>query len=95
MPADGAPRPVAFEPGGSALRLLTCRTSERPDHPFLWVEERGPWTLGGLTAAAASERLAAKLVPSSGICATPAISAGGATPTISSSVGAKSQACAN
>jgi long-chain acyl-CoA synthetase len=58
MPADttaapGADRPVAFEPGGSALRLLTCRAAERPDHPFLWVEEDGPWTLGGLACAAA------------------------------------------
>lgn len=57
MPAD---RLVAFEPGGSALRLLTCRADERPGHPFLWVEERGPWTLGSLTAAAA--RVAASLV---------------------------------
>ena len=48
MPADGA----ALEPGGSALRLLTCRASERPDHPFLWVEDQGPWTLGALAAAA-------------------------------------------
>jgi long-chain acyl-CoA synthetase len=44
---------VAFEPGGSALRLLTCRAEERPDHPFLWVEDRGPWTLGALTGSAA------------------------------------------
>lgn len=51
MPAD---RPVAFEPGGSALRLLTCRAEERPSHPFLWVEERGPWTLGAFTGSAAT-----------------------------------------
>jgi long-chain acyl-CoA synthetase len=57
MPAD---RPVAFEPGGSALRLLTCRAEELPSHPFLWVEERGPWTLGSLAASAA--RVAASLV---------------------------------
>jgi epoxide hydrolase-like predicted phosphatase len=65
MPADphAAPateRPVAFEAGGSALRLLTCRAEERPSHPFLWVEERGPWTLGSLAASAA--RVAASLV---------------------------------
>jgi long-chain acyl-CoA synthetase len=58
MPADSpavpaADRPVAFESGGSALRLLTCRAEERPGHPFLWVEDRGPWTLGALTASAA------------------------------------------
>ena len=57
MPAD---RPVAFEPGGSALRLLTCRAEERPQHPFLWVEGRGPWTLGSLAASAA--RVGASLV---------------------------------
>ncbi|HEV7861988.1 MAG TPA: HAD-IA family hydrolase [Acidimicrobiia bacterium] len=70
MPADHRDRPegdaVAFEPGGSALRLLACRVAERPDHPFLWVQERGPWTLGGLasaTAALAVELTAAGLQP--------------------------------
>ncbi|HET9772483.1 MAG TPA: class I adenylate-forming enzyme family protein, partial [Acidimicrobiia bacterium] len=53
MPAETSARPVAFEPGGSALRLLTCRAEERPDHPFLWVQDEGPWTLGALTDAAA------------------------------------------
>jgi len=54
MPAEPQPpRPAAFEPGGSAVRLLTCRAAERPDHPFLWVEERGPWRLGDLVADAA------------------------------------------
>jgi long-chain acyl-CoA synthetase len=54
MPAEGQPpRPAAFEPGGSAVRLLTCRAAEQPDHPFLWVEERGPWRLGALAADAA------------------------------------------
>ena len=61
MPAEVPPdRPVAFEPGGSALRLLTCRAEERPTHQFLWLEERGPWTLGSLTASAS--RVAASLV---------------------------------
>ncbi|MDQ1567547.1 MAG: long-chain acyl-CoA synthetase, partial [Actinomycetota bacterium] len=58
MPADTA-RPGAFEPGGSVLRLLASRAEERPEHPFLWVEERGPWTLGALADAAA--RLTAAL----------------------------------
>jgi long-chain acyl-CoA synthetase len=57
MPADartaGGDRGVAFEAGGSVLRLLGCRASERPDHPFLWVEERGPWTLAALAGSAA------------------------------------------
>ncbi|HEV7685343.1 MAG TPA: AMP-binding protein, partial [Acidimicrobiia bacterium] len=56
MPAEA---PVAFEPGGSVLRLLAGRAQERPEHPFLWVEERGPWTLGALADAAA--RLTAAL----------------------------------
>ena len=54
MPAEQTPRhEVAFEPGGSAERLLTCRAAERPDYPFLWVEERGPWLLGDLASDAA------------------------------------------
>ena len=55
MPAEqqSHPLPVAFEPGGSAERLLTCRAAERPDYPFLWVEERGPWRLGDLASEAA------------------------------------------
>ncbi|MEA2124471.1 MAG: hypothetical protein QOI80_1253 [Solirubrobacteraceae bacterium] len=44
---------MAFEAGGSVARLLGCRATERPDHRFLWVEERGPWTLGALAGAAA------------------------------------------
>ncbi|MDQ1491661.1 MAG: long-chain acyl-CoA synthetase, partial [Actinomycetota bacterium] len=44
---------MAFEAGGSVARLLGCRATERPDHPFLWVEERGPWTLGALAGASA------------------------------------------
>ena len=53
MPADEEASPAAFEPGGSAVRLLTCRVAERPEHPFLWVEERGPWSLGALASEAA------------------------------------------
>jgi long-chain acyl-CoA synthetase len=41
-----------LEPGGSLARLLAWRSAERPGHPFLWVEEEGPWTIGGLAAAA-------------------------------------------
>jgi len=53
MPAEAAP---AFEPRGSVIRLLGCRAAERPDHPFLWVEEDGPWTLAALAAEAGRVR---------------------------------------
>ncbi len=58
MPAEGAP---AFDARGSLARLLAARVAERPEHPFLWVEEDGPWTLAALAAQAADirERLAA------------------------------------
>ena len=39
---------------GSLASLLLARTDERPDHPFLWVEEDGPWTLADLATSAAS-----------------------------------------
>ena len=39
---------------GSLASLLLARTDERPDHPFLWVEEDGPWTLTDLATSAAS-----------------------------------------
>jgi long-chain acyl-CoA synthetase len=45
-----------FKPGGSLGRLLQWRASERPDLPFLWVEEDGPWTLARLTAASVDLR---------------------------------------
>jgi long-chain acyl-CoA synthetase len=54
MPAETEPPAVAFEPGGSAERLLSCRAAERPDYPFLWVEERGPWLLGDLGSEASA-----------------------------------------
>ena len=53
MPAESTSPTPAFELGGSAVRLLTCRAAERPDHPFLWVEDRGPWTLADLAGEAA------------------------------------------
>ena len=58
MPAEDAP---AFDTSGSLARLLAARAAERPEHPFLWVEEDGPWTLAALAAEAAQvrERLAA------------------------------------
>ena len=39
---------------GSLANLLLARTDERPDHPFLWVEDDGPWTLTDLASSAAS-----------------------------------------
>jgi long-chain acyl-CoA synthetase len=63
MPAESSTAgPAAFEPRGSIVRLLACRAAERPGHPFLWVEESGPWTLGSL--AAESGRLARELAAS-------------------------------
>ena len=41
-----------IDPHGSLAQLLTARAAERPDHPFLWVEESGPWTLAQLADAA-------------------------------------------
>jgi long-chain acyl-CoA synthetase len=43
-----------IEPSGTLLKLLAGRAAERPEHPFLWVEDAGPWTLGDLAAAAAA-----------------------------------------
>jgi long-chain acyl-CoA synthetase len=50
-----------IEPTGTLAKLLTGRVSERPEHPFLWVEDEGPWTLADMAAAAAvvAEQLAA------------------------------------
>ena len=65
MPAEGAP---AFDTSGSLARLLAARTVERPKHPFLWVEEDGPWTLAALAAEAVQvrERLTATGVTAGG-----------------------------
>ena len=65
MPAEGAP---AFDASGSLVRLLAARTAERPEHPFLWVEEEGPWTLAALAAEAVRvrERLTAAGVTAGG-----------------------------
>jgi long-chain acyl-CoA synthetase len=43
-----------IEPRGSLAQLLVGRAAERPDHPFLWVEEEGPWTLADIAGAAAA-----------------------------------------
>jgi long-chain acyl-CoA synthetase len=43
-----------IEPSGTLFNLLAGRAAERPEHPFLWVEDAGPWTLGDLAAAAAA-----------------------------------------
>jgi len=40
------------QPGGSLACLLAWRALERPEFPFLYVEGLGPWTTGGLAAAA-------------------------------------------
>jgi long-chain acyl-CoA synthetase len=50
-----------IEPSGSLAKLLTGRVAERPEHPFLWVEDEGPWTLADMAGAAAAvaEQLAA------------------------------------
>jgi long-chain acyl-CoA synthetase len=46
-------------PGDSLATLLAWRAEEGPDFRFLWVEDQGPWTFGGL--AAASRRVAGEL----------------------------------
>ena len=43
-----------IEPHGSLAQLLLARADERPDHPFLWVEDEGPWTLADMAGAAAA-----------------------------------------
>jgi acyl-CoA synthetase (AMP-forming)/AMP-acid ligase II len=37
---------------GSLASLLAWRACERPDHPFLYIEEERPWTFGELAHAA-------------------------------------------
>jgi long-chain acyl-CoA synthetase len=39
-------------PEGSLAHLLQWRLDERPDLPFLWVEDDGPWTFADLGAVA-------------------------------------------
>ena len=46
--------PEVIEPTGSLGRLLEWRAREKPEHPFLWVEDQGPWTFGALASAARS-----------------------------------------
>ena len=48
-----------FRTGGSLARLFAWRLAERPDFPFCWVEEDGPYSLAALAAAA--DGLAARL----------------------------------
>lgn len=43
-----------IEPSGNLAKLLTGRVAERPEHPFLWVEDKGPWTLADMASAAAA-----------------------------------------
>jgi long-chain acyl-CoA synthetase len=41
-------------PGGSLVKLLAWRVAERPDFPFLYVEDTGPWTFGQIAVGAKS-----------------------------------------
>jgi long-chain acyl-CoA synthetase len=41
-----------MEPTGSLAQLLAWRVAERPDHPCVWVEDEGPWSVGQLAATA-------------------------------------------
>jgi long-chain acyl-CoA synthetase len=50
---------AGFQPGGSLARLFAWRVAERPDFPFCWVEEDGPYPLSALAGAA--DGLAARL----------------------------------
>jgi long-chain acyl-CoA synthetase len=43
-----------IDTSGTLVKLLVGRAAERPEHPFLWVEDAGLWTLGDLAAAAAA-----------------------------------------
>ncbi|HEX4862618.1 MAG TPA: fatty acid--CoA ligase family protein [Acidimicrobiales bacterium] len=43
-----------YHASGSLANLLVWRAIERPEFPFLYVEQLGPWTAGGLAAAAAA-----------------------------------------
>jgi acyl-CoA synthetase (AMP-forming)/AMP-acid ligase II len=43
---------VSMEPTGSLAQLLAWRVAERPGYPCLWVEDKGPWSVGQLAAAA-------------------------------------------
>jgi long-chain acyl-CoA synthetase len=43
---------AALEPAGSLARLLAWRNDERPTHPFVHVEDEGPWSIGDIAAAA-------------------------------------------
>lgn len=45
-------RPERNEVGGSLATLLAWRVAERPDHPMLYVEDAGPWTVGQVAMAA-------------------------------------------
>ena len=42
-----------YHASGSLANLLAWRAIERPEFPFLYVEQLGPWTAAGLAAAAA------------------------------------------
>jgi long-chain acyl-CoA synthetase len=42
----------ALEPSGSLVRLLAWRGDERPAHPFVHVEDEGPWSVGDVASAA-------------------------------------------
>jgi long-chain acyl-CoA synthetase len=37
---------------GSIAKLLQWRTSEKPDHPFLYVEDEGPWSYAAVAGEA-------------------------------------------
>ena len=52
---------AALEPAGSLARLLAWRVDERPSHPFVHVEDEGPWSVGDIAAAAGA--LADRLGP--------------------------------
>jgi len=39
---------------GSLAKLLQWRVSENPDHPFVFVEDDGPWTYGAIATEAVS-----------------------------------------
>jgi long-chain acyl-CoA synthetase len=41
-----------YQASGSLANLLVWRAFERPEFPLLYVERLGPWTTGGLAAAA-------------------------------------------
>jgi long-chain acyl-CoA synthetase len=45
---------------GSIAKLLQWRTSEKPDHPFLYVEDEGPWSYAAVAGEA--ERIRRRLV---------------------------------